>query len=56
MTASTETSPKKKRNRSPAPWRSRTIRVPVELHPQVAELSRAYKAAALAAAREKARP
>lgn len=56
MTTSTETSPKRKRNRSPAPWRSRTIRVPVELHPQVAELSRQYKAAALAAARGNSRP
>lgn len=54
MTATTESRPKRKR--TPAPWRSRTIRVPVELHPKVAELSREYKLAAKEAARGNSRP
>ena len=54
MTATTESRPKRKR--TPAPWRSRTIRVPVELHPQVMAMSAQYKSLARAAARKNQTP
>ncbi len=54
MTATTESRPKRKR--TPAPWRSRTIRVPVELHPQVMAMANEYKARAKATAQGKTNP
>lgn len=51
-----QTEPVKKRRRPPAPWRAKTMRVPLDLHPQFAAMMREYKAAALAAARGNSRP